>query len=146
MTSIPIDSLFSAVNTLALVSWIALIALPRGGLLDAALRYGVISTLCLLYGVLIAVYFFRVEGGGFATLAAVQRLFTMPEVALAGWIHYLAFDLFVGLWIAGRADAIGIGRIVQAPILVATFMFGPIGLLLFHAVLALNARTTERRA
>jgi len=52
---------------------------------------------------------------------------------VAGWIHYLAFDLFVGLWIATEADKAGISRWLQAPILVATFMFGPIGLLLFFA-------------
>jgi len=64
----------------------------------------------------------------------VQKLFESPGVALAGWVHYLAFDLFVGLWIAMRSDAVGLSRWLQAPILVTTFMFGPIGLLLFAAV------------
>jgi len=71
----------------------------------------------------------------FFSLPAVQRLFTSPEIALAGWIHYLAFDLFVGLWLADRGDAMGLSRWIQAPILAATFMFGPFGLLLFYSVL-----------
>ncbi|MEM9315304.1 MAG: abscisic acid-deficient protein Aba4 family protein, partial [Pseudomonadota bacterium] len=50
---------------------------------------------------------------------------------LAGWIHYLAFDLFVGAWIATEADRLGLSRLLQAPLLVATFMFGPVGLALF---------------
>ena len=66
-------------------------------------------------------------------------------MALAGWVHYLAFDLFVGLWIAARADAMRLSLVVQAPILTATFMFGPLGLLLFHGVLATEA-TRERLA
>ena len=73
----------------------------------------------------------------------MQRLFAVPEVALAGWIHYLAFDLFVGLWIAQRADAMGLSRWLQAPVLVVTFMFGPIGLMLFG--LAAAARQGWRR-
>lgn len=135
--TLPVDSLFSAANTLALVSWLALILLPRR-LVVAVIRSGVLGGLALLYGVLIAVYFFRVEGGGFFSLPAVQKLFTSPEVALAGWVHYLAFDLFVGLWIAEKADSLGLARWFQAPILVATFMFGPIGFLMFQCVRAMG--------
>lgn len=69
----------------------------------------------------------------------VQHLFTMPEVALAGWLHYLAFDLWVGLWIARHADALGISRWLQAPVLFATFMFGPIGLLLYAPLARRNS-------
>ena len=97
------------------------------------------TLMAVLYSVLITVYFFRVEGGGFSSLAAVQALFTSREVALAGWVHYLTFDLFVGLWIAEKSDSLGIARIVQAPVLVTTFMFGPLGFLMFQAVLAFNS-------
>lgn len=130
-----VDLAFRAVNTAALASWIALIALPRWQALRLAIQAGAIGMLCVLYAVLILVYFFRVEGGGFGSLAQVQALFASAPVALAGWIHYLAFDLFVGLWIARRADESGLSRLLQAPILVTTFMFGPIGLLLGAAVL-----------
>ena len=58
-------------------------------------------------------------------------------------MHYLAFDLFVGLWIAGRADEIGMSRWLQAPILFTTFMFGPAGLLIF-AVAIVTRRTVEK--
>jgi Domain of unknown function (DUF4281) len=132
-----VDALFSAANTLALVSWVALIMLPRRRVV-AVIRTGALGGLALLYGVLIAVYFFRVDGGGFFSLPAVQRLFTLPEVALAGWVHYLAFDLFVGLWIAETADRFGLARWFQAPILLTTFMFGPIGFLMFQFVRAMS--------
>lgn len=98
----------------------------------------VIAVLCGLYAVLIPMVFADVPGGGFGTLAAVQALFASPAVALAGWVHYLAFDLFVGLWIAARADAAGVSRWLQAPVLATTFLFGPIGLLLFAAVVGVE--------
>jgi Domain of unknown function (DUF4281) len=135
--TLPVDGLFGAVNTLALVSWVALIMLPRR-VVVVVIRTGVLGGLSLLYSVLIVVYFFNVEGGGFFSLPAVQRLFTVSEVALAGWVHYLAFDLFVGLWIAERSDSLGLARWFQAPILVITFMFGPIGFLMFQSIRAMG--------
>jgi hypothetical protein len=81
--------------------------------------------------VLIMQFFFRIEGGGFNSIGEVRALFLSDAGLLAGWIHYLAFDLFVGMWIAAEADRAGVSRILQAPLMVATFMFGPIGLLLY---------------
>lgn len=128
------EQIFGICNTVALASWVALAALPRWPIVAAAIRWGVISGLATLYSVLVMIFFFRVEGGGFSSLASVQTLFADPRIALAGWVHYLAFDLFIGLWIAARADALAISRLVQVPILLATFMFGPFGLLLMHGV------------
>jgi Domain of unknown function (DUF4281) len=133
------DLLFRLCNVAALASWVLIVAAPRWKLVPQIIRWGVLTLMAVLYSVLIAVYFFRVEGGGFSSLAAVQALFTSREVALAGWVHYLAFDLFVGLWIAEKSDDLGIARIVQAPVLVTTFMFGPLGFLMFQAVLAFNS-------
>jgi hypothetical protein len=131
-----LEQVFSIANTTALMSWVALVALPRWPALLATLNLGVVGLLAALYAVLVSVWFFRVEGGGYFSLGAVQTLFTSAEVALAGWVHYLAFDLFVGLWIAARADELRLSRLVQAPILLATFMFGPVGYLFFLAVRA----------
>ena len=127
----PFDQMFLMANTAVLACWIALMLLPRGRLLKQGIGVVTVGGLCGLYALLIYVYFFRVEGGGFGTLGAVQRLFQSPAVALAGWVHYVAFDLLVGSWIADRSDAIGLSRWMQVPILITTFMFGPIGLLVF---------------
>ena len=134
----PFDELFRIANTVALACWIVLIALPRRPWLRLTVHAVVVGGMCLLYALLVYLYFFRVQGGGFGTLAAVQRLFESPAVALAGWLHYLAFDLLVGGWIAGRSDAIGLSRWLQAPLLATTFMFGPIGLLLFATLLGVR--------
>jgi hypothetical protein len=134
---------FGLANGLALLAWAALIAAPRHRLLLATLRYGVIGFFALAYAVLVLSFFFRVEGGGFGSLGAVRTLFASPPVLLAGWLHYLAFDLFVGLAIARDADARGTNRLIQVPILVLTFMFGPIGLLV-DSVIAWLSRPSPR--
>jgi hypothetical protein len=123
---------FSLASTLAMIGWLALICLPRWPMLVAALRFGLIGLLSVAYVVLIMVYFFRVEGGGFGSITEVRQLFLSDGGLLAGWIHYLAFDLFIGIWIAERADRASISRLLQAPMLVGTFMFGPLGLLMFY--------------
>jgi hypothetical protein len=107
------EQLFGIANTLALASWATLIAAPRHAILLRVIRYGVIGLFCLAYSMLVMLYFFRVDGGGFGSLHEVKVLFTSDPVVLAVWLHYLAFDLFVGLWIAQRADALDISRLIQ---------------------------------
>jgi len=127
----PFEQLLASANTVAALGWFILIFLPRGWQwLNPIASMLIPLVLSVLYSVLIARYFFLAEGG-FDTLANVQQLFTYPAVALAGWVHYLAFDLFVGGVIAKQADEIGLSRLIQAPVLLLTFIFGPFGYLLF---------------
>jgi Domain of unknown function (DUF4281) len=121
---------FGLANLAAVAGWAALILLPRWKGIRDGLRYGLVGALALAYSGLVIVYFAS-SGGGFDSIAAVRTLFASDPVLLAGWLHYLAFDLFVGIWIAEQADALGLNRWLQAPILVATFMFGPLGLVVF---------------
>lgn len=134
------ETLFGIANALALASWAALIAAPRRAILLHTIRFGVVGLFCLAYTTLVMLYFFRVDGGGFGSLHEVKALFTSEPVVLAGWLHYLAFDLFVGLWIAKRADALGVSRLIQAPLLLTTFMFGPAGLLVASVIILSGRR------
>lgn len=125
---------FSMVNLLALIAWTALILLPRWPALLAGALYLGVGLLCLIYaGGLVGVVSGLIpnpDGGGadFTTIAGVRAIFASDAGVTIGWTHYLAFDLFVGLWIARDADAKGVSRWVQAPILLGTFMAGPLGL------------------
>lgn len=126
-----IEQIFSSASTLAMFGWVILIFIPRRWeWLNRIPALYIPIILSVVYSYLIARYFFSAEGG-FDTLANVQQLFTYPEAALAGWVHYLAFDLFIGGIIAKQADEIGLSRLIQVPILLLTFMFGPFGYLLF---------------
>ncbi len=126
---------FKIVNTLALLCWVVLLLMPRPEWLIKSLRFGVITLFAILYACVVLAYFGSIEGGGFDTLKGVQVLLGSDAGAFAGWVHYLAFDLFIGLWIAQTADQMRVHRVVQVPILIATFMLGPLGLLLFYLLL-----------
>lgn len=125
---------FQFVNLLALVAWIALILLPRWPALLSAILYLGVGMLCAVYAAgLIGVLSGLIPntgGGGadFTTISGIRAIFATDGGVTIGWTHYLAFDLFVGLWIARDADAKNISRFIQAPILFATFMAGPLGL------------------
>lgn len=142
--------LFSAVNVLALIAWVLLIFLPRAPAILSAVMYAGVGILCLVYSVcLIGILagFLPSEGGAganFTTIEGVRAIFGSDGGVTVGWTHYLAFDLFVGLWIARDADAKHFSRLVQAPILVATFMAGPLGLLIWLAVRERRARGQGR--
>ncbi len=140
------ETLFSASSTLALLAWVVLILAPRRPIVIAALRFGVIGVLAILYAVLAFVHLYTVDGGGFGSIAQVRALFASDGMLVAGWVHYLAFDLFVGTWIAQRLDQFQVSRLIQAPILVATFLFGPVGLLIaFSLEAALRAQPIVSR-
>ncbi|MEP3422971.1 MAG: ABA4-like family protein [Erythrobacter sp.] len=126
------DQWFGYAGQAAMLGWLILIFLPRRwSLLTAIPRFVIPLGLSLLYAGLAMTHFFSVEGGGYGSLDEVAALLGTREMLLAGWVHYLAFDLFIGGWIAVQADKIGMNRLIQAPVLLATFMFGPVGLATF---------------
>lgn len=123
------EALFALVNGLALPGWAILILAPRRPWLLAVPGFAIPLALALLYAVLVMRDFGGAEGG-FGSLPELQRLFANRSVLLAGWIHYLAFDLIVGALVAVRMDRAGINRLVQAPVLLTVFLLGPLGFLL----------------
>ena len=128
---------FSMVNLLALIAWTGLILLPRWPALLSGILYLGIGLLCLIYATgligLVSGLIPNPQGGGanFTTIEGVRSIFGSDGGVTIGWTHYLAFDLFVGLWIARDGDAKNISRLIQAPVLLATFMAGPLGLLVW---------------
>lgn len=140
---------FAATNLLALLAWVALILLPWRDRVVPVLRWGVVGALCLFYaGALVwALTVGFGEPGpaaSFTTIEGVRAIFATDGGVTVGWTHYLAFDLFVGLWIAERADDAGVSRLVQAPILLLTFLAGPAGLLVWLVVSYSQRRTRAR--
>lgn len=124
------DFLFQIANPLAMAGWVVLILAPRRwAVLGHVPRTAVPLLLAALYSALVLAHFFTAEGG-YDSLANVALLFETPEVLLAGWVHYLAFDLMIGALMADRMDRAGVSRVLQAPLLVTIFLFGPMGVLL----------------
>jgi len=150
------DAIFGLTNIIALAGWLALAVLPRGPKIMALVLYVGVALLCLIYALLFGLVIAKVidpalvagesSGGGFTSIAGIRALFMSDAGVVIGWTHYLAFDLFVGLWIAKDADHKGFSRLVQLPFLFATLMAGPIGLLLWLIVRERRARRAAREA
>lgn len=128
------DSLFQIANPLVLLGWLALALAPLSPRWSDLIA-GLVLPLLLSVGytTLILVHW-STAPGGFGSLPDVMALFTSPGVALAGWVHYLAFDLFVGAWITRTARTEGIPHLFVLLCLVPTFLFGPAGFAIFTAL------------
>ena len=125
------DLVFRLTNGAALLAWIALVGSPGTAPWAATVRRVTGRWLPLLFsGVYLAMLAVHWRGeGGFGSIAEVRALFSVPGALVAGWVHYLAFDLFVGSWIAERAAALRVPHLLVVPVLLLTFLFGPLGLL-----------------
>jgi Domain of unknown function (DUF4281) len=132
------ETVFALSNGLALLSWLALIASPPSApwTLRVWFLSGRLVPLLLSAGYLLMFALHWRGQGGFGSPAEVRALFDVPGVLVAGWMHYLAFDLFVGVWIASRSAQIGLPHLATIPLLILTFMLGPVGLLCFMIVRA----------
>ena len=135
------DLAFRAGNLLALVSWITLALSPPSRRWTARVwrltGWWVPLLLALAYVALLLAHW---GPGGFGSLAEVRQLFERPGLLAAGWLHYLAFDLFVGTWIARDAAQRNLPHLAVLPCLALTFIFGPAGLLAHAAVTFIHRR------
>lgn len=141
------DAVFAAANAFAMLGWTALAVSPARARWTGAARRFAGRVVPLLLAVAYVVLFARngMADGGYGSLAEVRRLFAVPELLAAGWLHYLAFDLFVGAWIAERSEAIGLPHLALLPLLALTFLFGPAGLLAFVTLRAVVRSWRRRR-
>lgn len=135
------EQLFTIANPFPMPAWLLLVFLPRWRFTLPAVRLLIVPLLAVAYAALIIARFGQ-SGGDFGSLAGVQRLFSDPYALTAGWIHYLAFDLFVGAWIVEDALARRLPAWVRIVPLPLTLMFGPAGLLLYLALRELSGRAT----
>lgn len=131
------DRLFTLANALALLGWALLVLAPRWrGTHYLVLRGALPLGLAAAYGLLIGRHYLGAHGGegGFNALTQVAALFRDPWALLAGWVHYLCFDLFTGAWEVRDAQRRHLPHWLLVPCLALTFLFGPLGLLLYSGV------------
>ncbi|WP_448953918.1 ABA4-like family protein [Labrys neptuniae] len=140
------DQAFSAAGFLAIGGWIILVFSPlRPALAQAIAGWLIPALLGLAYAALIFRFWGQAPGGGFGSLDEVSALFSQRGLLLAGWLHYLAFDLLIGAWQVREARRTGVPHLAVLPCLALTFLFGPIGFLVFCALRALWLRGFSRR-
>jgi hypothetical protein len=137
------SQIFSIVNLFAMAGWALLVAFPRKRWAELVSGRVLPALLSAAYVVIVAAVWGRTPGG-FSSLEAVSQLFDSQWMLLGGWIHYLAFDLFVGSWLARDAHERGISHVWVVPLLLATFLFGPAGLLAYLGLRAVVSALRRR--
>ncbi len=130
--------LYKIVNIIAALGWSILIFMPNWHFADSVIKYGIVVGLSLFY---ICLLFIKKDindevypKGNFMSLEGVLQLFKNPRNLLSGWVHYLAFDLMLGIYIKHQATEMGISHFMQIPCFLLTFMLGPVGYLLFLTI------------
>lgn len=131
--------LFPILSAVASVCWLVLALAPPKSAWPRRVVLAAAVGLAMSYAALIGAFITAGEGD-FQSLAGVARLFEHPGLLLAGWVHYLAFDLLVGLWARDEAARIGLSRGWLLPCLFLIFMLGPLGWLAFLAARQLRLR------
>ncbi|SFS83145.1 protein of unknown function [Sulfitobacter marinus] len=132
---------FSIAGIVAMIGWLCLLfspLIPKWADWIAGMVLPII--LCLGYVILLIIPPSD-SAGGFGTLADVMVLFSYEQAALAAWVHFLAFDLFIGAWVCRTARAEGVSFWFTAPCLPVVFLFGPAGLLAFQVIRAVRNKT-----
>lgn len=127
------EQLFSICNAIVLPGWLLLVVAPRWRWTQRIAASILPLTLAAVYLILLISYFHK-GSGGFGSLADVSKLFANPYLLLAGWIHYLAFDLFTGSWMVRDSERLRIAHAYVVPCLLLTFLFGPVGLLTWFLI------------
>jgi hypothetical protein len=128
------SQIFSAVSAIAALQWLLLITAPKWKVTNWLVSTAAVP---LLLAVIYCIYilgFLGINGGGFGSIQEVRTLFSDDKLLLAGWVHYLAFDLLTGFYITRSAQAKNISHWLVIPCLVLTFMFGPCGYLLYRLI------------
>jgi hypothetical protein len=134
-----LETWFIGAQAIAFVGWAALFALPWIGRKRAVrIARFVAVALCLLYLAFFLPNVAAIPRDGGYTLAALGRAFDTPALLLAGWIHYLVLDLWVGGWEAEDAGEAGLPHAWLVLCLFATMMVGPLGLLLYLGIAAVR--------
>jgi hypothetical protein len=129
------DTLFTICNFLPMPLWLLLAFAPRWkGTQVIVHSMAIPMVLALVYAVLMVTAFGKGDGGGLGSLEGLRTAFAVDEVLLAGWIHYLVFDLFVGAWEVRDAQRLGINHLLVIPCLVFTLMGGPVGLFMYFCL------------
>jgi hypothetical protein len=140
------DLMFLIANVVALIGWIALLVGRPGPGRHVTIARGVGLGLALIY---LSIFLANAEGLSILardySLNGIGAFFASPELRLLGWVHYLAFDLWVGSWEVEEAGRDRVPRAALIPCLILTWALGPIGLLAFVLARRLLAREPARR-
>ena len=125
--------LFTIANTAILFAWLPLLVAPKKKIAQTLIAFPYVPLVISLF----YLYFLLTDGGlseaDFTSLEGILKLYhqATPEAAAAGWMHYLAFDYWVGCWVLRDAQKRELPHALILLPLLSTFMLGPVGVLLY---------------
>lgn len=126
-----LELLFTLCVASVLPAWLLMICAPGWKWTQKLLDSRILSVLLAVVYTVLVLVFWRDSAGDFSSLAGVARTFETPELLLAGWVHYLAFDLLIGAWELKDAQKLEIPHSFLIPCLILTFVLGPMGFLAY---------------
>jgi Domain of unknown function (DUF4281) len=126
------EKVFKVVNAVAILPWLLMMIIPQSEITKKIINSHVFPlALAVVYTYYIGYSLLNPSGGSFSTLAGVEKLFSKREALLAGWVHYLVFDMLVGAWEWRDALSNNVSHWILAPCLLLTLMLGPVGFLIY---------------
>jgi hypothetical protein len=128
-----LELIFSLSGLLVMCGWVPALFFPAAPFTRTLVHKGLVpALLALAYGYLIS-RFSSNASGGFGSLEEVKQLFSHEALLLAGWLHYLCFDLLIGARIGLEAHHKGYAKVWVVPVQILVLMAGPIGWLTYTA-------------
>lgn len=125
---------FKIANNTAMLGWLLLLIVPKWKYTIPFIVSAIIFFLTGSYTFIIVKTLPFIKPDVFSSLATIRNLFQNDIALLAGWVHYLAFDLFVGIYIVKESEKCKIHRLIVTLLLPLTFLFGPIGYAAFQII------------
>lgn len=131
-----LETIFTLANLFILPFWALMILLPHWRWTQRLMQtLWPVVVLCVVYALLLLGQIGGAAGSLLnPTLDGIAGLLGTPAGAAVGWVHFLAFDLFVGRWAYLDSRERGISAWLVSPTLFFILMAGPLGLLLYLAV------------
>ncbi|MBA6155699.1 DUF4281 domain-containing protein [Tenacibaculum sp. S7007] len=126
---------FSIAGMITTPMWILMIFFPKWKVTNYLISFKIVPIILSFIYTIYIINTISINGmPDYGNLDSVMKLFTEENAVLAGWVHYLVFDLIIGMWILNASKKLNIHQLIIAPCLFATFMFGPVGFLLFFII------------
>ena len=136
------ETIFNIFNSGILLFWMLLLFFPKQSITQKVIAYPWVP-LVIAFGY---IYFMGMTSGTFSadftSLNGLTKMFqnANPQGVAAGWLHYLAFDFWVGCWMLKNSQEKGVKHLWMLVPMLFTFMLGPVGMIIYTLVLLLQGK------
>ncbi|CAO3616331.1 unnamed protein product [Cunninghamella blakesleeana] len=133
-----LDTIFNIVNIIPLPVWLLMSIAPQWNVTHTIVKSHITSIVISIIFVALNIIHFsndtdEFEITGFFSLNVIAYVFSKRFIVLIGWVHYLAFDVFIGSWIFldNLKNKTPLPHFFMILCFLFTYTFGPSGFLLY---------------